>query len=86
MQEVRRPLLTVDECIRMEGAKKDKNGMIKKPGKMVIYCAGFPAIHGEQPLYFLDSEFLRRSKFPAPKTTDKLMTEEASPKTAALDE
>ena len=72
LQEVQRPLLTVDECMRMTGPTKDSNGMIQSPGKMVIYCAGFPAIQGEQPLYFQDPVFLQRSKIPAPKTTDKL--------------
>jgi type IV secretion system protein VirD4 len=73
MQEVPRALLTVDESMRMEGPKKDSNGMIKEPGEMVIYCAGFPAIRGEQPLYFQDPEFLKRSKILAPRVTDKLM-------------
>ena len=76
MQEVRRPLLTVDECMRLAPAETDKKSMIKKAGKMVIYCAGFPAIMGEQPLYFQHPEFLERSKIPAPKVTDKLTTEE----------
>ncbi len=74
MQEVQRPLLTVDESMRMPGPKKDHNGLIQEPGHMVIYCAGFPAIYGEQPLYFQDPEFLKRSKVPAPKLTDKLIT------------
>lgn len=73
MQEVQRPLLTVDESMRMPGPKKDHNGLIQEPGHMVIYCAGFPAIYGEQPLYFQDTEFLKRSKVPAPKMTDKLI-------------
>jgi type IV secretion system protein VirD4 len=74
MQEVQRPLLTMDESMRMPGPKKDGNGLIQEPGDMVIYCAGFPAIYGQQPLYFQDPEFLKRSKIPAPKITDKITT------------
>ncbi|MBY0407272.1 MAG: type IV secretory system conjugative DNA transfer family protein, partial [Rickettsiales bacterium] len=73
-QEVQRPLLTVDESMRMPGPKKDSNGMIQEPGDMVIYCAGFPAIYGQQPLYFKDPVFQKRSEISAPKITDKLIT------------
>lgn len=73
MQEVQRPLLTVDESMRMPGPTKDSNGLIQKPGDMVIYCAGFPAIYGKQPLYFQDPVFQKRSEVPAPKTTDKII-------------
>jgi len=72
-QEVQRPLLTVDESMRMPGPTKDSNGMIREPGDMVIYCAGFPAIYGQQPLYFKDPVFQKRSEVPAPKVTDKLI-------------
>jgi type IV secretion system protein VirD4 len=54
MQEVQRPLLTPDECLRMPGPKKDAQGLIIEAGDMVVYCAGFPAIYGRQPLYFED--------------------------------
>ncbi len=73
MQEVQRPLLTVDETMRMPGPKKDSDGMIREAGDMVIYCAGFPAIYGQQPLYFQDAVFQERAAIPAPKTSDKLM-------------
>ena len=52
MQEVQRPLLTPDECLRMPGPKKDAQGLITEAGDMVVYCAGFPAIYGRQPLLF----------------------------------
>ena len=81
-QEVQRPLLTVDESMRMPGPTKDSNGMIQEPGDMVIYCAGFPAIYGQQPLYFKDPVFQKRSEVPAPKVTDKLTAEEAAHHTA----
>jgi type IV secretion system protein VirD4 len=72
MQEVQRPLLTPDECLRMPGPRKDAQGLITKPGDMVVYCAGFPAIYGRQPLYFEDQTFLARSKIAPPQPTDAL--------------
>lgn len=73
LQEVQRPLLTVDEALRMPGPKKDGDGHIREPGDMVIYCAGFPAIYGRQPLYFQDPVFQARAEVPAPEATDKLI-------------
>lgn len=70
-QEVQRPLLTPDECMRMPGPQKDASGMIKKGGDMVIYVAGYPAIYGHQILYFMDPAFDARSKVPPPKHTDR---------------
>lgn len=70
-QEVQRPLLTPDECLRLPGAKKDKDGRITKPGDMIIYVAGYPAIYGQQPLFFQDKTFLARAQIPAP-ASDRL--------------
>jgi type IV secretion system protein VirD4 len=72
MQEVQRPLLTPDECLRMPGPKKDAQGLITEPGDMVIYCAGFPAIYGRQPLYFQDPTFAARAAIPPPKHSHSL--------------
>jgi type IV secretion system protein VirD4 len=72
MQEVQRPLLTPDECLRMPGPKKDQNDLITEAGDMVIYCAGFPAIYGRQPLYFQDAVFSARAAVPPPKHSDSL--------------
>ncbi len=44
MQETQRALLTPDECMRLPGPVKDADGMITKPGDMIIYVAGYPAI------------------------------------------
>jgi type IV secretion system protein VirD4 len=71
-QEVSRPLLTIDECLRMPGPKKDANGFIVEAGDMVIYAAGFPAIYGKQPLYFKDKIFIARASIAAPKASDIL--------------
>lgn len=75
IQESQRPLLTVDECLRMPGPKKDAHDRITEAGDMVIYCAGFPAIYGRQPLYFQDPIFQARAEIEAPKDTDKLLKE-----------
>jgi type IV secretion system protein VirD4 len=39
---------------------------------MVVYCAGFPAIYGRQPLYFADETFAARAAIPPPKHSDSL--------------
>jgi type IV secretion system protein VirD4 len=72
MQEVQRPLLTPDECLRMPGPKKDAQGLITEAGDMVVYCAGFPAIYGRQPLYFQDETFATRAAIPPPRWSDSL--------------
>ncbi|HAT8721606.1 TPA: conjugal transfer protein TraG, partial [Legionella pneumophila] len=74
VQEISRPLLTVDECLRMPGPKKDANGLIVEAGDMVVYAAGFPAIYGKQPLYFKDPIFMARASVEAPVHSDILRT------------
>ncbi len=77
MQETQRALLTPDECMRMPGPVKDENGQITKPGDMIIYVAGYPAIYGKQPLYFQDEVFSARSKVNPPIVSDKLIQPES---------
>lgn len=72
IQEVQRPLLTPDECLRMPGPVKTESGDIDTAGDMVIYVSGYPAIYGKQPLYFKDATFQARAAIPAPKNSDKL--------------
>lgn len=72
VQEVQRPLLTPDECLRMPGPVKGDSGDIEEPGDMVVYVAGYPAIYGRQPLYFKDKTFQARAMIPAPKSSDRL--------------
>jgi type IV secretion system protein VirD4 len=79
IQEVQRPLLTPDECLRMPGPVKDDKGEIAKAGDMVVYVAGYPAIYGKQPLYFLDSNFQARAEVPAPTVSDKLRSTVVEP-------
>jgi type IV secretion system protein VirD4 len=73
IQEVQRPLLTPDECLRMPGPLKNAHGDIEEAGDMVVYVAGYPAIYGKQPLYFKDPIFQARAAIPAPKDSDKLI-------------
>jgi type IV secretion system protein VirD4 len=72
IQEVQRPLLTPDECLRMPGPVKTDSGDIAEAGDMVVYVAGYPAIYGKQPLYFKDKNFQARASIPAPKNSDKI--------------
>lgn len=72
IQEVQRPLLTPDECLRMPGPVKTDSGDISEAGDMVVYVAGYPTIYGKQPLYFKDPTFQARASIPAPKNSDKL--------------
>jgi type IV secretion system protein VirD4 len=73
VQEVQRPLLTPDECLRMPGPVKGAEGLIEKAGDMVVYVAGYPAIYGVQPLFFKDPIFKARAAIPAPMLSDKLI-------------
>ena len=70
-QEVQRPLLTADECLRMPGPVKNGEDQIEEGGDMIVYVAGYPAIYGKQPLYFKDPIFQARAEIPAPKKSDK---------------
>jgi len=76
IQEVQRPLLTADECLRMPGPRKNAEGEIEQPGDMVIYVAGYPAIYGKQPLYFKDPIFQARAAIVAPKFSYKTITKD----------
>ena len=73
LQETQRALLTPDECMRLPGPTKDADGKITKPGDMIIYVAGFPAIYGKQPLYFQDAIFAARAAVNPPSLSDRLV-------------
>ena len=77
MQETQRALLTPDECMRLPSPEKDADGKITKPGDMIIYVAGYPAIYGKQPLYFQDEVFSARAKVSPPVVSDKLIQPES---------
>jgi len=67
LQEISRPLLTPDECMRLPGAIKDNNAQVIEGGDMLIFIAGQAPIYGKQILFFKDKVFLDRSKVAAPK-------------------
>lgn len=71
-QQIQRPLLTPDECMRLPGPEKDSDMMITKPGDMLVFAAGFPVIYGRQILYFMDKTFSERAKINAPEYSDRL--------------
>lgn len=70
-QEVSRPLMTEDECLRMRPPEKDGEVLVKG-GDMLVTVAGFPAIRGCQMPYFLDPVFQARSAVNPPEDTDRL--------------
>lgn len=73
LQEIERPLLTADECMRLPAAIKNSDGTkIIQPGDMLIMPSGFNAIYGKQPLYFADPVLSDRSKIPPPTVSDRL--------------
>ena len=82
MQATARPLITKDECMQLAGPVKDSTGNISRPGEMLVFTAGQPAIHGIQPLYFQNPTLLHRAQVDAPDATDivlkdgKLLNEE----------
>ncbi|MBO1272877.1 type IV secretory system conjugative DNA transfer family protein [Shewanella sp. 4t3-1-2LB] len=78
--ETKRTLLTPDECMRLPAPIKNMKGEITKPGDMVIYVAGYPAIYGRQILYFQDPVFKARAAIDAPTNTDTLRTPVSSVK------
>lgn len=83
-QEVQRPLLTVDEAMRMPAPEKAGDKIVTA-GDMLIFVQGMPAIYGKQPLYFKDAAFLARAKIPAPANSDRFeRTANAQHKAIAL--
>ncbi|OCR86432.1 conjugal transfer protein TraG, partial [Campylobacter fetus subsp. testudinum] len=73
IQEVKRNLITLDECLRIPAAKKDSKGKILEAGDMLIFVNGRSPIYGKQILYFKDETFLARSQVALkPNTSDKL--------------
>jgi type IV secretion system protein VirD4 len=71
-QQISRPLLTEDEVMRLRGAKKNGQGRITKPGRMMIFTPGCPAVLGEGPLWFKDPIFRRRRAVPPVLVSDVL--------------
>lgn len=60
VQQIERPLMTPDEVMRIQPAKKGGEGAnerIVAPGEMLIFVSGHPPILGTQILYFMDPAF-----------------------------
>lgn len=77
VNEKSRPLLTVDECMRLPAPLKDPDGNILKAGKMLVFAAGFPPVFGTQILWFFDPTFKQRhssagSKMTAPTVASQI--------------
>lgn len=68
-QMTQRPLMTDDEIRHMPGPVKSGDKIVSA-GDMLIFAAGFPAVYGQQPLYFQDETFSARAAVPAPTVTD----------------
>jgi type IV secretion system protein VirD4 len=87
ISEVSRPLLTVDECLRVPGMIKDAKERVLSAGDMLIFPAGFNPIYGRQILYFLDAVFQKRAAISAPEKSDSLYHLAANlPETDAAEE
>lgn len=66
LNEVSRPLLTADECMRLKGATKSRRdpSKIVRAGDMLVFVSGRPPILGRQALYFQNKTLLARSLVP----------------------
>jgi len=66
--ESSRPLMTVDEVLRLKGPLKDGQGNIVEPGEILVFVTGHAPIRGTQTLYFRDPVFLARARLPPPNS------------------
>jgi type IV secretion system protein VirD4 len=69
VEQVQRPLITVDEIRRMRPPTKagnDPSSKITAPGDMLIFINGVAPIYGVQSLYFLNETLLARTKLKPP--------------------
>jgi type IV secretion system protein VirD4 len=69
VEQVQRPLITVDEIRRIKPPTKatnDPTSKITAPGDMLIFINGVAPIYGVQSLYFLNKTLLARTKLKPP--------------------
>ncbi len=90
VEQVQRPLITVDEIRRIKPPTKatnDPDSKITAPGDMLIFINGVAPIYGVQSLYFLNDALLARTKLKPPvfKTASQPRVQPASAQQAALD-
>ena len=74
VDHISRPLITIDELMRLPGPVKEGQGeaqRIVSPGAMLIFIAGQSPIFGKQLLYFQDPTLSKRSAIRPP---DRLFT------------
>ena len=74
--------MTEDECLLMTPPKKDGD-MLVEGGDMLVFIAGFPAIHGKQIPYFIDSVFQARSSVKPPFLSDDIEENPPAPRKGA---
>jgi len=90
VEQVQRPLITVDEIRRIKPPTKatnDPDSKITAPGDMLIFINGVAPIYGVQSLYFLNDALLARTKLKPPvfKTASQPRVQPASAQQAGLD-
>jgi hypothetical protein len=71
VDHISRPLITVDELMRLPGPTKEGHGEAQRivaPGAMLIFIAGQSPIFGKQLLYFQDPTLRKRSTITPPQT------------------
>jgi type IV secretory pathway TraG/TraD family ATPase VirD4 len=71
VDHISRPLITVDELMRLPGPVKEGQGEAQRiiaPGAMLIFIAGQSPIFGKQLLYFHDPVLQKRSAIKPPHT------------------
>jgi type IV secretion system protein VirD4 len=91
VEQVQRPLITVDEIRRIKPPTKatnDPNSKITAPGDMLIFINGVAPIYGVQSLYFLNDTLLARTKLKRPEFPTAVQSspvESTAPSEFALD-
>jgi len=91
VEQIQRPLITVDEIRRIKPPTKatnDPNSRIVAPGDMLIFINGVAPIYGVQSLYFLNDTLLARTKLKPPDfptASAPLPAKLSAPPTPSLD-
>jgi type IV secretion system protein VirD4 len=82
VEQVQRPLITVDEIRRIKPPTKatnDSSSKITAPGDMLIFINGVAPIYGVQSLYFLNNTLLARTKLKPPDFPTAVQPSPAKP-------
>jgi type IV secretion system protein VirD4 len=84
VEQIQRPLITVDEIRRIKPPTKatnDPNSRIIAPGDMLIFINGVAPIYGVQSLYFMNEVLLARTKLTPPAFRTAVEAETPKPAT-----